>query len=663
MSTPEVPHPYLLDPAEEADALKKVLWASHEPLMFMRRRGGIKMDYADYYEKYHRPENVELWRKLLGPHGLERLHFHKGMGLKTEREEIDRTIAVAKKMHELGMHVSVYIGGTLHTDWFFKERPESRDWIAISTAGTPITYMGYQLWRWFPCLNNPGYRKYVKEVLDVAINEVQADEIFFDNQILRGEPRSCRCKVCCELFPKYVEGKYTPEQRIDRFGHPDVSGITPPLWTDEWPAGAVRTINDPVTQEWTDFRCRNVYDFYLDMRQYILAKKPAVAVGMNIKGLHPHNLIFDNGIDHGRWQAPGFNCCDAGLHAAIGKRGNLLAEFRAYKITHTTALTQSTQGSPLDDVLCLALNKALDVPGFWKRPGMGREVALFGPLGKFLRVHEEELFGTRPIYMDVAVLRSFPSMAYHCMNWIHGPLIAEQGLWESRIPFGIVFDQNMNTLSKHKVVLLCNQEALSDDHLQKLKRFVEAGGGLVATGGTGSRDDWRRVRVKNALTELFGIEVGAKPSKTECGKGRVAYIPQLVPAVEHQEIPLRHPYGSHGDCLAPKNWKAVEGALRWAAGGKFSFEVKAPKGVACEFREGPTPKDRVVHLLNFHKKPLKSSITVFMAAGEKENWSLKVLSPDAAPKSPPKLKKVKGGVAFTLKGMGSIYAACVLTPA
>lgn len=663
MSTNDVPEPYLLDPQEEAEALKKVKWPSHEPLMFMRRRGGIRLDYAEYYEQYHKPENVELWRKLLGPNGMERLHFHKGMGLETEREEIDRTIAVANQMHALGMQVSVYIGGTLHTDWFFKERPEARDWIATTVTGSPITYMGYQLWRYFPCLNNPDYRKYVKEVLDVAINEVRADEIFFDNQILRGEPRSCRCRVCRELFPRYVEGKYTPEQRVERFGHPDVSGITPPMWTDEWPAGAVRTINDPVIQEWIDFRCRNVYDFFLDMRQYALSKKPETAVGMNIKGIHPHNLCFDNGIDHGRWQTPGFNCCDAGLRAKLGPQGQMMAEFRAYKITHTTAMTQSPQHGPLDDVLCMAINKQLEVPGFGRRPQVGREVGAFGPLGRFLRQHDHELYGTRPILMDVAVLRSYASMAYHCMNWIHGPLPAEQALWDSRVPFGIIFDQNFNTLARHKAIMLCNQESLSDEQWARLRLYVENGGGLVATEGTGSRDEWRRVRVKNALATVFGLEpAGNKPIKKEFGGGRVAWIPQLVPAIEYKDNPLRHPYGVHADCAAPKNWKQALDLLRWAAGGRFSFELQAPKGIAAEFREGPRPEDRVVHLMNFNGKALKGAITVTMATGEKESWALRILSPDGTPKTPPKLKKVKGGVAFTLKGMGELYTACVLSP-
>ena len=660
----------LMDEHEEKELLQKVLWPSHEPLQFMRRRGGIPLDYAEYYEKYHQPENVKRWARLLGKGGMERLHFYKGMGLKMEREEIERTIEVARIMHAEGMVVSVYIGGTMHTDWFFKEVPEAKSWACVAADGGPITYMGYQLWRHFPCLNNPDFRKYYFKVIDVAIDEVHADEIFFDNQILRGEPRSCRCKVCLELFPKYVESKYTPEQRTERFGHPDVSGIRPPDWSESWPAGSIRTIIDPVIQEWIDFRCHNVYDFYLAMREHIVRKKPAVAVGMNIKGLHPHNLAFDNGIDHGRWQVPGFNCCDSGLHAGMGPRGNMLAEYRAYKITHTTALTQSGQGG-IDDVLCLVMNKQLDVPGFGRRPQIGRELNVFGKLGGFLREQEEELYGARPIVADVAVLRSFPSMAYNCMNYIHGPLICEQGLWEHHIPFQIVFDQNMAHLTHYKVILLANQDALSNENLERLKHFVENGGGIVATESTGKLDDWRRKRVKNALTEIFGLNVGPKPHRVSFGKGRAAYIPKLTPAVAYENNPFRHPYATHNDCLPPKNWKEVEDALRWAAGGAFTFEVAAPKGIAAEFRQGPTPHDRVVHLVNLSGKPIRKPIKVRFTAEGKEakegkegkegNWNLELRSPDKLPAKAPKLSRKKDAWEFSLPGV-EVYTACVLRP-
>jgi hypothetical protein len=176
------------------------------------------------------------------------------------------------------------------------------------------------------------------------------------------------------------------------------------------------------------------------------------------------------------------------------------------------------------------------------------------------------LYGERPIYADVAVLRSWPSMAYNGMNWIHGPFICEQGLWEARIPFAIIFDHNLAGLSRYRVVLLANQDALSDSAMEHLRAFVEAGGGVVATGGTGQRDDWRRIRPANALTETFGLPVGSRSARLRFGKGRVAYLPRLEPPAEFRAGESQR--GNHAEtAFPPKNWRAVEAALRWAAGG------------------------------------------------------------------------------------------------
>ena len=251
-------------------------------------------------------------------------------------------------------------------------------------------------------------------------------------------------------------------------------------------------------------------------------------------------------------------------------------------------------------------------------------------------------------------------MAYNGVNWLHGPFICEQGLWQARIPFAIIFDRNLDDLGAYRVVLLANQDALSDAAVARLKAFVEAGGGLVATDATGRRDDWRRLRPVNAMTEAFGLPVGAGPARVRFGKGRAAYLPRLDAPTEFRGgESLR---GSHADtAFPPRNWRAVEAALRWAAGGRFRFMVRGPRPVAAEFREGPTPRDRVVHLLNFAAKPVRGPIRVEMA-DEGHGWTLELASPDPLPKRGPALIRARGRLAFALPGL-ALYTACILRPA
>ncbi|HLA39968.1 MAG TPA: hypothetical protein VJ417_08225, partial [Candidatus Glassbacteria bacterium] len=89
----------------------KIIPLSHEPLQFGQRRGGVPEDWPERYEHQHDPENIRLMARLGSRY--ERLHFYKGFGLAFEMPEIRRSAEVAKLMHELGMKVSLYVGGSM----------------------------------------------------------------------------------------------------------------------------------------------------------------------------------------------------------------------------------------------------------------------------------------------------------------------------------------------------------------------------------------------------------------------------------------------------------------------------------------------------------------------------------------------------------------------
>ena len=660
-ATPTTTADALSDFAEENDLLRRVVWPSHEPLAFLRRRGGMTRGYEADYERYHTPENVAILARLLGPSAILTIHFYKGMGLKHEEEERERGFVLVREMHRQGLGVCLYLGGTMHTETMYKDHPEAREWACVATDGGPVTYMMYQLWRHFPCINNPGYRAFVRGLCDMAIERGEADWIWFDNNILRAEPRSCRCRHCLEQFPRRVMEKYDEARRVERFGYADLWDIRPPAWSESWPPNRLREINDPVIQEWIDFRCHSVYDFFAQMSAHIRSKKPDCLIGLNIKGIHPHNLCFDNGIDHGRWDLNLINSCDAGLAPAVGPRNNLIGEFRSFKISHSTGLTAIDGHSDRGNLLGVVMNRQLRSERFGCVPANGQAMLTFGALGRFLKTRNDTLYGERPIYADVAVLRSWPSMAYNSANWSHGPFVCEQGLWQARIPFGIIFDRNLNDLSAHRVILLANQDALSEDAVARIRSFVESGGGLVPTGATGRLDDWRRVRERNALTEAFGLAMDRKPERAAVGRGRVVYLPELLPAAGVTTDDTGRERGHAGTAIPPGNWKAVETALRWAAGGSFRFSVRAPGTVAAEFREGPTAADRVVHLLNFADKPVRGQIRVQME-DDGHDWSLELDSPDPLPRLVPSLTRARGRVTFTLPGI-ALYTACILRPA
>jgi hypothetical protein len=87
---------------------------------------------------------------------------------------------------------------------------------------------------------------------------------------------------------------------------------------------------------------------------------------------------------------------------------------------------------------------------------------------------------------------------------------AYQALVEARVPFEMVHDQNLDSdhLRELRTLVLPNVAALSEAQCAQLRRFVEQGGGLVATHETSLYDEWGRRRADFGLASLFGASFG-----------------------------------------------------------------------------------------------------------------------------------------------------------
>ena len=100
---------------------------------------------------------------------------------------------------------------------------------------------------------------------------------------------------------------------------------------------------------------------------------------------------------------------------------------------------------------------------------------------------------------DVAVLHNWPSMAYS-INATAAPVtLMEQVLIQYKVPFDILFDEQLDRIGQYAAVILAGQECVSDAQIQTLLEFVRNGGTLVVTGNTGQYNDWRQARDGNPL--------------------------------------------------------------------------------------------------------------------------------------------------------------------
>ena len=83
-----------------------------------------------------------------------------------------------------------------------------------------------------------------------------------------------------------------------------------------------------------------------------------------------------------------------------------------------------------------------------------------------------------------------------------------RAMLESHLPFTVICDWNLtdDDLSKYKVLILPNTACLDDVQRAAIRRFVEAGGGLVATQDTSLCNEFGDVKPELGLSDVLGVK-------------------------------------------------------------------------------------------------------------------------------------------------------------
>jgi hypothetical protein len=519
--------------AVKRDLTKDVAWTSHEPLIFLLRRGTHAENQDEIYERQHDPENIKRMADAGVRYG--RIHFYKGFGLQAEMDDIRKTQKTAELMHRYGMKVSLYVAGTMFIETFYRERPEARGWEQRDQENRPVPYMQTQTYRHYPCPNEPAYRAYVKQVLKLALETIHPDQIFFDNIMLQPEPKSCRCPRCLAAFHAYLKQRYpTPEAAKRRFGYPDTDWLIPTEWDVYNRPDDVVSIDDPVLQEWIGFRCESLAKANNDYYDYIKSVNPAVSVGFNLKGLYGYNRMWLNGVYHplfsGHCDFTPFDVTD--MKARIDSTGALIGEIRSFKLARRLGINCEDDAH---DELGGAINMAFDyqkpVPGYgWQGGPWGRGASnVFTAQTEFFREYYERYYTETDNVADVAVLRTWASMAYSVAATQAAPLQMEQVLIQDKIPFDILYEEQIDRLHRYRAVILAGQECVSAAQADRLLQYAQAGGTVVFTGNTASYNQWREVRGHNPLLSLIEPQPAAPAYTQALGRGKLVYIPQILP--------------------------------------------------------------------------------------------------------------------------------------
>jgi hypothetical protein len=595
-------------------------WISETPLVFIgdwdampifrRRVGGNPSWQEEAYQKEHTEEAVKKYKELGVTMML--LHFYKGFGLEAEQEHIEEAKRLAAICKQNGLKVGVYIGSTIGYETFLLEKPEAADWFVPDYMGKPVLY-GDQTFRKRVYFMHPGYIEYIKKVIKIAVEDLKVDLIHFDNTSMQAEPVIFQHPLAVTNFRKYLQKKYTPDMLKTRFGFSDIRYIEPPKYPEP-----MSKIDDPLFEEWADFRCQQLADYYGTMERYIHSLNPDIAIVNNPhNGLSGINTVWNQGIDYPSLLShTNMIWTEEGNIADVTDEGILVSKIRSFMMARTlnNRIFTYTSNSKLEMAQAMAYNRqGMGMVGGLKEME-GNQLAQGYELPQdqmnYIRFFHSnfDMYRSIKTIADVAVLHSFASMAFNNDRPYQSTYLFEQALIQNKIPFDIIFDDQLKNLSRYKVLILADQECLSNEKLNLIRSFVEQGGGLVATEFTSLYTEWRERKRDFGLMDLFKVNppdwngrssaesiLNIPIQKEAAGKGKVVYIPEIQPSIPK---PLTVAMTSQYWKL-PVNWKELIEAVKWASGNCLSVIIEAPLTVTMELTEKDEKSAIILHLLNF----------------------------------------------------------------
>lgn len=587
-----------------------VMAGSWEPLLFRVRRDGGS-DYTpspqqrEAYVREHSPAMLDHLQAL----GVNfvMLHGYKGGGLRAERPSMADAVAFARLCHERGLRVGVYTSsGTMLWDLLLAETPQARDWIVRDEHGQPRTY-GKAAYRYYWNRNDPAAAAYHKQLVRFAVEEIKTDLVHMDNYHVGpgSEP------VSVERFRRFMAQSFTPHElrqagvpNLETLGMPTADSV--PLWRFAW----------------ADFACQSLADSYHDLTRYARWLRPDILMECNPGG---PGLRITPPVDHGRLLTGGEAVWDEG--AASGyDRGRLRSRIRSYKIARLLENTTFCYTlTPLEMAESMAFNRDTLGAVCWfeydqitARPGLTTPVAAdaLRPFIDFFH-HRRELLRGAAVVADVAVLRSFSSHVFGPAKAAALTTAAEEQLIAARVPFQILFDQQLDRLPSYPALVLAGCVALGDAEVQRVRQYVAGGGTLLTVGPLATHDRWMRPRSTPALDDL--------PA------GRVVRLdrPDQLPT-----------------------------ALEKALAGRLSLHVTAPEGLAAELTQ--QPGRRLVHLVNYRAdQPARDiGVSVTLPAG-KAVRAVRLASPERADDQRVEFHQGAGRVEFTVPEVRTYEIAVV----
>src|SRR5262245_10713274 len=452
--------------------------------------GGIVAYYPSKYPLHHRAE------------------FLNGRDLYGE---------LARAAHEDGLVVLARMDSNRAAEDFYKQHP---DWFARDANGAPYRAAD----KYVTCVNSPYYNEYIPGILSEIIERSSCEGLTDNSWSGLSRDNICYCDNCAQSF-RDQKGKAIPKKH-------------------NW--------DDPVYRDWIKWNyARRIAIWELNNRTSKAAGGPdCLWIGMNSGSITNQSRQFRDDkeickraeillLDHQSRSEAGFQQNgETGklIHGLIGwdkHASESMAMYQAGRPTFRVAAKPAAEAR-----LWMIEGFAGGIQPWWHHVSAYHEdrraYRTAEPIMRWHKANDEYLHNRRPI-ATVGVLWSQENTDYYgrerADELVEQPYrgVAE-ALLRARIPYlPIHADYLERDQARLSLLILPNLAAMSDAQCAAVRRFVERGGGLVATGVTSLYSEEGIKRGDSALADLFGAHSTGK----QIGPGG---------AGQRREAPAGHTY-------------------------------------------------------------------------------------------------------------------------
>jgi hypothetical protein len=375
---------------------------------------------------------------------------------------------------------------------FFKAHP---DWFSVNVEGKPYMRNGLYI----TCVNGPYYNEHIPSILKEIVTTYKPEGVTDNSWAGLGRESPCFCENCTRSFREKT-GKEIPR---------------------------VRNWDDPAFRDWMVWNYQRRLELW-DMNNNIT--KTAGGSNCTWSGMNAGQVISTGTfrdlkeickradiimLDHqARSDAAGFQ-----QNAEAGK---YIHDLLGWDKIAPESMAMYQSGSPRFRVA----SKAKQEAEMWMLEGFAGGIAPWWhhvsgyhedrrmyktvqPVYDWHKANEQFLYDRTPV-ANVGVVWSQENTDFFGRDDVNTKVEMPwrgiiNSLIRARIPFVPVNADNIERESgKLSVLILPNVGLLTDDQVSSIRKYVEGGGGLIATGESGLYGKFGDQRQDYALSDLFG---------------------------------------------------------------------------------------------------------------------------------------------------------------